>query len=191
MGFEEDEALLPYPPQSFVGYRLLTEFFTFPQKFLFFDLALGDSLDYEKAEVDLHIYLKRDSGLKVNAQNLVLGCTPIVNLFERTAPTAFDPAKSEYRVVPDERRPKAFEVYSIDNVTINAPDGKRSVCEPLYGIGPVSQEFISTPGNVQQADINVTGELKKMLIEKMNVFLEDHMKRRSEAKKKLDKFITL
>ena len=31
--------MLPYPPQSFPAYRLLTEFFAFPEKFLFFDLA--------------------------------------------------------------------------------------------------------------------------------------------------------
>ena len=40
VGFERDEGLLPYPARSFLGYRLLTEYFAFPQKFLFFDLAL-------------------------------------------------------------------------------------------------------------------------------------------------------
>jgi acyl-CoA synthetase (AMP-forming)/AMP-acid ligase II len=34
-----DEGLLPYPNHAFLGYRLLTEFFTFPNKFLFFDLG--------------------------------------------------------------------------------------------------------------------------------------------------------
>ena len=39
VGFERDQGMLPYPPQSFIGYRLLSEFFAFPQKFLFFDLT--------------------------------------------------------------------------------------------------------------------------------------------------------
>lgn len=39
VGFERDEGLLPYPNQSFMGYRLLTEFFAFPSKFLFMDLG--------------------------------------------------------------------------------------------------------------------------------------------------------
>jgi type VI secretion system protein ImpG len=39
VGFERDQGLLPYTPRTFVGYRLLTEYFSFPEKFLFFDLA--------------------------------------------------------------------------------------------------------------------------------------------------------
>ena len=38
-GFELDEGMLPYPAQSFPGYRLLSEFFAFPQKFLFFEIT--------------------------------------------------------------------------------------------------------------------------------------------------------
>ena len=38
VGFELADGLLPYPSQSFPGYRLLTEFFAFPSKFLFLDL---------------------------------------------------------------------------------------------------------------------------------------------------------
>ena len=45
VGFERDEGMLPYPARSFLGYRLLTEFFAFPQKFLFFDLAGLDRRD--------------------------------------------------------------------------------------------------------------------------------------------------
>src|SRR5205823_2412609 len=39
VGFEAAEGMLPYPKQSFLGYRLLTELFTFPTKFLFMDLG--------------------------------------------------------------------------------------------------------------------------------------------------------
>ena len=38
VGFEADEALLPYPNSSFTGYRLLTEYFAFPEKFQFLDI---------------------------------------------------------------------------------------------------------------------------------------------------------
>ena len=44
MGFEEDEALLPYPKRSFDGYRLLQEYFTFSEKFLFFELKLLEAI---------------------------------------------------------------------------------------------------------------------------------------------------
>src|SRR5208337_5226001 len=38
VGFGEDEGVLPYPRRSFVGYRLLQEYFAFPEKFFFFEL---------------------------------------------------------------------------------------------------------------------------------------------------------
>ena len=39
VGFGEDEGMLPYPRRSFIGYRLLQEYFTFPEKFFFLDLT--------------------------------------------------------------------------------------------------------------------------------------------------------
>ena len=39
VGFEENEALLPYPRRTFAGYSLLQELFAFPQKFQFVDVA--------------------------------------------------------------------------------------------------------------------------------------------------------
>src|SRR6201996_5005861 len=43
VGFEVADRVLPHPPEAHQAYRLLQEYFTFPEKFLFFDLAgLGD-----------------------------------------------------------------------------------------------------------------------------------------------------
>ncbi len=42
VGLGADEEVLPYPPHSHPGYRLLQEYFTAPRKFLFFD---ADHLD--------------------------------------------------------------------------------------------------------------------------------------------------
>ena len=38
IGFREEEALLPYGPRGFSGYRLLHEYFACPQRFLFFEI---------------------------------------------------------------------------------------------------------------------------------------------------------
>ena len=38
VGFHEDDGMLPYARRSFLGYRLLQEYFCFPQKFFFLDL---------------------------------------------------------------------------------------------------------------------------------------------------------
>ena len=39
VGFADDEALLPVTLRSFQGYRLLQEYFAFPQRFRFFELT--------------------------------------------------------------------------------------------------------------------------------------------------------
>src|SRR5437899_10413077 len=54
VGFSDQEALLPPSPRSFERYRLVREYFAFPQRYLFFEVpgfaeavkrCAGDSLD--------------------------------------------------------------------------------------------------------------------------------------------------
>jgi type VI secretion system protein ImpG len=144
MGFNEDEALLPYPRRSFSGYRLLQEYFTFPEKFFFFELggldALGAAGFGDKVEIvfliDRFEHSDRMQMLEVGVtpQAFRLGCTPIVNLFPQTAePILFDQTKYEYPVVPDVRRQSAMEVFSVDTVVGTNPR-TRDVVEyaPFY-----------------------------------------------------------
>jgi type VI secretion system protein ImpG len=39
LGFDDSQALLPYGPRSFQGYRLLHEYFAFPERFLFIEFS--------------------------------------------------------------------------------------------------------------------------------------------------------
>jgi len=140
VGFERSEGLLPYPARSFVGYRLLTEYFTFPEKFLFFDLTklAAKVLVGAANKLDLFIYLNRTSAeleRSVTADAFALGCTPIVNLFRQLAePIHLTRSISEYRVVPDARRPGVTEVYSVDSVVGTAPDGSETTFLPFYSV---------------------------------------------------------
>ena len=144
VGFESNEGLLPYSDRSFLGYRLLQEYFHFPQKFLFFDLAGLDSkpLDQLGTAFEVLIFL-RDSELRdqmpsiaqaIGADTFQLGCTPIVNLFERSAETIrVSHAATEYQVVPDRHRQDAMEVYSVDRVSSTvAYEEKPRIYEPFY-----------------------------------------------------------
>ena len=128
VGFGRDEGLLPYPARSFVGYRLLTEFFTFPQKFLFVDVDVPPAaLARGENQLELFIYLNRqaaDLEPNITADAFKLSCTPMVNLFsQRAEPIRVHAAGiRRYRVVPGScRRPLAHEVYSVDRVTATAP----------------------------------------------------------------------
>lgn len=138
VGFERDEGMLPYPARSLMGYRLLTEYFAFPQKFLFFDLAgLKDKLPQEAGSpLQVYVFLSDstvDLEQNVDADMFQLGCAPVVNLYgQRAEPILLSQTQSEYRVVPDARRPRANEVYSVDRVTATSPDGQQVEYQPFY-----------------------------------------------------------
>ena len=137
VGFDRDEGMLPYSARSFLGYRLLTEYFTFPQKFLFFELAgLGPKVLKSTGTLELFFYLNRstlDLEQNVAADTFRLGCTPIVNLYGRRAePIALTQTETEYRVVPNARHPLSSEIYSIDRVAATSPEGEQVDFQPFY-----------------------------------------------------------
>lgn len=139
VGFEPEDGVLPYSPRSFLGYRLLTELFAFPEKFLFFDLSglTVKSLHRAGNRLEIFFYLDcppPDGARLINGATFALGCTPIVNLFRQQAePILLDHTRTEYPVVADARRPNAREIYSIDRVSATSPVGERMEFMPLYG----------------------------------------------------------
>ncbi len=139
VGFGRDEGLLPYPARSFVGYRLLTEFFTFPQKFQFVDIDVpAGALSRCGNQLEVFVYLNRqvpDLEPNISAEMFRLGCTPMVNLYEQPAePIRITQQEFEYRVVPDQRRPLSHEVFAIDRVTATAPDGREVEYAPFFAV---------------------------------------------------------
>lgn len=126
VGFDEREALLPYTKRSFPGYRLLTEYFTFPYKFLFFDIHGVDRAIANKfgSHFDIIIHLKDITPplAPVNKESFRMGCSPIINLFSRTSdPIYLSNRKYEYQVIPDVHRQMTTEVYSINEVVTTDP----------------------------------------------------------------------
>ncbi|HEY4358170.1 MAG TPA: type VI secretion system baseplate subunit TssF [Acidobacteriaceae bacterium] len=131
-GFEPNEAVLPYDRRSMDGHRLLTEYFTLPEKFLFFDLDGLDALVDENfgTEVDVVILFSRFERperqqvleLGINERTFRLGCTAAINLFHQTAePILLSQARTSYRVMPDMRQAEVMEIYSIDEVLATNP----------------------------------------------------------------------
>ncbi len=121
-GFDDDEALLPQSLAGFQGFRLLQEYFAFPQRFLFFDLCdIGQALRGHAAnEVDIVILFSRlDNALlqAVDTASLALNCVPAINLLERRCDRIHvNGDSSEFHVVPDRTRPMDYEVHSITEV---------------------------------------------------------------------------
>ena len=126
VGFAEEEAVLPFTKRSFAGYRLLSEYFAFPYKFLFFDVfGLDRAIEANfGGNFDIIIHLKEVAPpiAPVVAETFMMGCTPIVNLFQRLAdPVYLSQQKYEYQVIPDVHRQSTTEIYSIDDVISNDP----------------------------------------------------------------------
>src|SRR5688572_18244015 len=122
VGFSDSEALLPVTLRSFQGYRLLQEYFAFPQRFRFVEIAgLQRALRrIEGQEFEVVILLGRGNpNLErlVDASNIALHCTPAINLFPKRADRIHvSEAEYEYHVVPDRTRPLDFEVYEVTGV---------------------------------------------------------------------------
>lgn len=139
VGFEANESLLPYSVRSFRGYRLLTEFFAFPEKFLFFDiegLGRASAADGSGDRLDLVIHLRGVTlpNAVVDANTFRLGCTPVVNLFERsTEGIRLSDRRAEYKIVPDRDYQAETEIYSINSVSTFDPAQRRERhFQPFY-----------------------------------------------------------
>jgi type VI secretion system protein ImpG len=118
----------------------LTEFFVFPDKFLFVDV---DGLANAARRIDgneLHLYFylnEADSELEhhISEKSFVLGCTPAINLFPVKAdPILLRETASSYHVVPDSRRVGSLEIYSIESVTAIDEAEQRSRYQPFYSL---------------------------------------------------------
>src|SRR5690606_19145406 len=88
VGFDEEQALIPYPGTVYPGYRLLQEYFSLPQKFAFFEVTGLAQLPVDRLGDRFAILLQfKDSlptGTRVGKDNLRLFCAPVVNLFSHT-----------------------------------------------------------------------------------------------------------
>lgn len=147
VGFEERESLLPSDARTFQGYRLIHEYFAFPQRFAFARLnALRAQLGaMAGSEADLIIPLsKEDERLerKLDAGTFVPFCSPAANLFpKRTDRIYVTDKRPEHLVVVDKTRPLDFEVHSITGVTgFSESNDETRAFRPFYAANDVDPD---------------------------------------------------
>jgi len=122
-GFDDDQALLPYGARSFQGYRLLAEYFAFPQRYLFVEFnGLRAGLSRcPHPEIDFVVLLDHSHPLLeqgLDKDNFGLFSTPAINLFPKRADRIhLSEQRAEHHIVVDRTRPLDFEVFSITGVT--------------------------------------------------------------------------
>lgn len=135
-GFADEDALTPFGARSHRAYRILAEYFAFPEKFNFVDIdlaALRALLPEDCARFTLHLALsgviagsdqaRMLAGL--SAHSLLTGCTPVVNLFKQPGvPIAYNQRTAEYAVLAHAAHAEAYEVVSVDRVHMVQQRGK-------------------------------------------------------------------
>lgn len=134
VGFAEDEALIPYPLNTFRGYRYLQEYFAFQDKFLFVDLKgldalkrLPEDLLKQARGIELRFDIQKGGVQRIRPtlDNVRLYCTPVVNLFAHDAiPIRLDGKQDQYLLLPTEFDSQHCGVFSVDRVTGWKPGGK-------------------------------------------------------------------
>jgi type VI secretion system protein ImpG len=136
VGFADDDALIPFGARSHRAYRILAEYFAFPEKFNFFDIdlaALGALAPADCSRFTLHLALAgvapgSDSSRMLaglSAHSLLLGCTPVANLFKQPGvPIGYSQRTAEYSVLAHATHAAAYEVYSVDRVHMVRQRGK-------------------------------------------------------------------
>ncbi|MCB2078761.1 MAG: type VI secretion system baseplate subunit TssF [Novosphingobium sp.] len=148
VGFSDEEALLPAEERSFRGYRMLTEFFACPERFLFVKLrglreafaAAGDG------SCDVVLLFSRSCDTlngALSPSNLRLFATPAINLFEKQlGRVQINTTDHEFHVVPDRARPLDFEIFRIKSVIAHMREAKdpRPVA-PLYALGALLYDW--------------------------------------------------
>jgi type VI secretion system protein ImpG len=136
VGFSDDDALIPFDARSHRAYRVLAEYFAFPEKFNFVDIDLATlcaRLPVDCTRFTLHLALagvppgsdqaRMLAGL--SAQSLLPGCTPVVNLFKQPGvPIGYSKRTAEYSLLAHPAHAAAYEVYSVDRVHMVQQQGK-------------------------------------------------------------------
>lgn len=134
VGFAPEEGMLPYPATSFAGYRLLSEFFALPQKFLAFEI--GGLATWAGETLEIFIYLDQPLPAlerQLGAESLAINTVPAINLFcDRTEPISLDGTRTEYTLVPDARQHATREVHSVTQVHLSDGAGYSARAAPFF-----------------------------------------------------------
>jgi len=139
IGFTDDEALFPEDRRTFSGFRLLREYFSFPQRYLFFEIGnLGSAVERCQGQEMELVLLFADAEPEleklIDKDDFALFCTPVINLFPKRADRIrLAVTDVEQHLVVDRTRPQDFEVFQINSVKgYGSSEEDQQDFEPLY-----------------------------------------------------------
>ncbi|HEY4030011.1 MAG TPA: type VI secretion system baseplate subunit TssF, partial [Caulobacteraceae bacterium] len=145
-GFDDDCALLPHEKRAFRGYRILSEYFACPERFLFVDQqGLGQAFAGCTETCDVVLLFNRGVSSLIGAvtpANVRPFCTPAINLFEmQLGRTPVTPFETEHLVMADRTRPLDYEVFRLLEVTAYGQTMGSRATAPLYAFGALLYDW--------------------------------------------------
>ncbi|MCC6651613.1 MAG: type VI secretion system baseplate subunit TssF [Candidatus Eisenbacteria bacterium] len=141
VGFAREDAVLPYPDGVPPGYRLLQEYFVFPQKFGFVDLTGLEKLDPTQVKSRFSVRLVFDTepsqAMRVGKGDIRLFCTPVINLFAHSSePLTLDGTRAHHPIRPQGRDQSRLDVFSVDGMTVRGADRVERPVPWFYSFSP-------------------------------------------------------
>lgn len=141
VGFDTEESLLPNNGKITHEHNLIFEYFTFPEKFLFFEVDGLNEVNLTGMQNEIEIMFVFDEinteliG-KINKNTFKLGCAPIINIFKHIAePVNLNNQKTRYKIIPDTRLDnEQLEMHTVKNVVLLNTSGMEIAMHPLYNI---------------------------------------------------------
>lgn len=122
VGFDKQDALLPYPKNVYSGYRILQEYLCYPDSFLFFDVSgiqpLPAELTAEQITLRFHFSLPLPVDSKIRENSFRLFCSPAVNLFVHHAEViAPGSGRIEYPLHASHKRSDCYDIFAVRQVS--------------------------------------------------------------------------
>ena len=139
VGFSPDEALLPWSARGFSGFRLLTEYFAFPEKFLFLDFTRMDTktlVSGRQPAGGLRLPGPLAAGTGTHHRPAVAGAR-LHAAGQPVSRSAASRSRSATRTpntasCPTPAAPRAAEVWSVERVRETLPDGSFRPWRPFH-----------------------------------------------------------
>ncbi|UPK80249.1 type VI secretion system baseplate subunit TssF [Proteus vulgaris] len=121
IGFHAEDSLLPYPKNSYEGYRLLQEYFCFPEAFLSLAIKGLDNLPpaLRSDAFTLSIQFECDipEAMLITEESIKINCVPAVNLFKSESEAINLTGKeTEYVLNKSHKKQDCYDIFSINTI---------------------------------------------------------------------------
>lgn len=121
VGFKKEDALLPYPKNSYDGYRILQEYFCFPEAFMFMDIKgledLPSALKTDSFKLVINFETEIPDAVVIRDDSIKLNCVPAANIFKIDSEAIDLTGKNDdYILSASYRTPLCYDIFSINQV---------------------------------------------------------------------------